>query len=275
MRHVTTDAGVASPLRNAHGQDHERLRNFLATGLDLVGRAGATAYGVLTGATDQPFLGTTADWAVLRMLNRVAEEFADRSLSGWERARAAAVVLTAVARANEYLQAGNRVRRDDFFIAEPGRRSAADECAEAILLIAQREPEEVKLPFVGNLLAGIAFRDDVDRAATTSLVRLAAILSFRQFGLLAVFSHTERLALRMTDYNGKVRVPFAMVAVLQDVYELVRMSLVVQTTGEPVTMRDLTPGRMTVAGMGSMLAKLMGLSRMDADEIEQLAALLR
>src|SRR4051794_16896306 len=129
MHHVTTRADVAPHSREAHGNDVERLRSFLATGFDLVGRGGATAYSVLTGASDQPFLGTTADWAVLRMLNRVAEEFADRSLSGWERARAAAVVLTAVTRANEHLQTGSRVRRDDFFTAQPGRRSAADECA--------------------------------------------------------------------------------------------------------------------------------------------------
>jgi hypothetical protein len=63
--------------------------------------------------------------------------------------------------------------------------------------------------------------------------------------------------------------------VLQEVFELVRLSLIVQTTGDPITLRDLTPGRMTVAGTGAVLLKLMHLNGIDPGEIDQLAGLLR
>jgi len=81
--------------------------------------------------------------------------------------------------------------------------------------------------------------------------------------------------LRVADYHGQGRVSFATVAVLHETLNLVRTSLVVQTTGEPVVLRDLTPGRLAVAGMGALLVKLMGLGQIDPAEGDTLAALLR
>jgi hypothetical protein len=260
---------------NGHRQHDDQMWIFLAAGMDLAGPIGKDARTLLMGETEHSFRGTTADWAVLRTLVRTTDEFAHRALSDWERARAAAVVLAAAYRLDENLKAGLGVRRDDFFASTRDRRATADEAAEAILITAQREHEEAKLPFLGNLLANLAFREGLDRAQVNSLVRLASGLSYRQLGLLAVFSHTERLELRTTDYNGQGRVSFTAVAVLQDVFELVRMSLVFQTNGDPITLKDLTPGRMTVAGMGAMLLKLMHLNGIDPEEIDELAALLR
>lgn len=268
----TEHAEYGSPDRQ---RDDGRLRSFLTVGLDLAGPAGRQAHGLLTGGTDHPFRGTTADWALLRTLIRAADDFAHRSLSDRERVRTAAVLLSAAHRLNANLEAGLGVRRDDFFATTPARRAAADEVAEAILLAAQHEHEEAKVPFLGNLLVNLAFRDGTDRAQANGLVRLAGALSYRQLGLLTVFAHTERFDLRTTDYQGPARVPFAAVAVLQEVFELVRLSLVVQTTGDPITLRDLTPGRITVAGTGAMLLKLMHLNAIDPDETDTLATLLR
>jgi hypothetical protein len=275
MTAMETKIALAANGTGGRTQDDQALRAFLAAGMDLAEPFGKTARAVLMGETDRPFPGTAADWAALRTLVRTADDFAHRALSDWERGRTAAVVLAGVSRLDENLKAGLEVRRDDFFAATRQRRATADEAVEAVLLVAQREHEEAKLPFLGNLLANVGFREGIDRAQVNALVRLAAGLSYRQLGLLAVFSHTERLELRTTDYNGQGRVPFASVAVLQEVFELVKMSLVFQTNGDPITLRDLTPGRMTVAGMGAMLFKLMNLSGIAPDEIDALAAMLR
>jgi hypothetical protein len=275
MTVIEMNAAPAAIGTTSDRREDDRLPMFLAAGLELAGSCGKAALALLMGAEDRQFVGRTADWAALRMLVRVTDEFARRALSDWERERTAAVVLVAAHRLDENLRAGFGVREDDFFVASRDRRAPSDEAAEAILLVAQREHEEAKLPFLGNLLTGVAFRDGIDRAQVNSLVRLAAGLSHRQLCLLDVFSHTERLELRLTDYNEQGRIPFAVVAVLQDVFEMVRMCLVFQTNGDPITLRDLTPGRMTVAGMGAMLFKLMGLNHLEPEAIDDLAALLR
>ena len=272
MTAIVMNAAFAE--KQLNGQEEDLLRSFLAVGMELAGPVGKPARALLLGESDQLFPGTSGDWPALRMLFRVADDFARRALSSWEQARTSATVLAAVHRLDENLRAGLAVRRDEFFASTSSGRSAADEFAEAVLIVAQREHEEAKLPFLGNLLARVPFRDGIDRAQVNSLVRLAAGLSYRQYGLLAVFSHTERFGLRSTDFNGSARVPFASVAVLQDLFELVRMSLVFQTTGEPITIRDLTPGKLAVGGMGSSLFKLMQLDRTDPDELDALAALL-
>jgi hypothetical protein len=272
---IETNAVPAATKPAGDRRDDDRLWSFLAAGFELAGPGGQDDRALLMGEGARQFAGRTADWAVVRTLVRAGDEFAKRALSDWERARTAKVVLAAVHRFDENVRGGFAVREDDFFVATRTNRAPADELTEAVLLAAQREHEEAKLPFLGNFLAGVAFRDGMDRAQVNALVRLAAGLSHRQLCLMAVFSHTERLELRTTDYNDQARVPFAAVAVLQEVFELVRMSLVVQTNGDPITMRDLTPGRMTVAGMGAMLVKVMGLGHLEPEVIDDLAALLR
>jgi hypothetical protein len=266
----------ATRLTGESGQRVDQtLRGFLDAGRELAGKASGPGRELLTGESHRPFPGTAGDWAALRMFLRVAEDFARRSLSPWERARTAAVLLTAAHRLDEQLTAGLAVRRDDFFLPVAGFRAAAEEFAEAVLSAARHEYQEAKLPYLGNLLAGVTFRDSLDQAQIIMLVRLAAALSFRQLCLLAVFSHTERFALRATDYHEAARVPFAAVAALQDTFELTKLSLVFQSTGDPLTIRDLTPADLTVGGTGALLVKLMNLSRIAADEIDDLAALLR
>ena len=48
-------------------------------------------------------------------------------------------------------------------------RSFADEIIEGVLLAAQREYQEKKLPLYGNLLTNIAFRSDIDRVTANRL----------------------------------------------------------------------------------------------------------
>jgi hypothetical protein len=269
------ELNTASAANGTAQRDDDLLRVFLESGTELAGRVGASAQALLTGEPDRPFPGTAGDRAALRMLLRAADDFAHRALSTWEQARTAAVVLAATHRLDEHLKTGLAVRRDDFFADTRGRRAAADEFAESILIAAQREHEEAKLPFLGNLFASVPLRDGLGRAEINTLVRLAAALTYRQLGLLAVFAHTERLGLRTADYNGDSRVPFASVAVLQEAFDLFRMSLVFQTNGDPLTIRDVTPGRTTVCGLGALLSKLMNLSHIDPGELDDLARLLR
>src|ERR1051326_659774 len=66
-------------------------------------------------------------------------------------------------------------------------RSTAEEIAEAVLVAAERDHEERKLRYYGNLLANLAFSDGIDRAEANLLTRLAQGLSYAQLCLLSIF----------------------------------------------------------------------------------------
>jgi hypothetical protein len=258
------------------GIDHaaeRRLRSFLEDGAVLA--ADTTAVRLLIGEGDQFGHRSPVPWLVLAMLQRGALEFSSRALSVRERERASAVLAFAARRLESNVQGGQSVREDGFFAPDAGLRSAADEVTEGILFIAAREHEESKLPYLGTLLANIACHGGTDRTQSALLTRLAGDLSYRQFGLLAVFAYGDRFGLRSSDYTTERRISFATVAVLQEVNELERRSLLLQTNGAVLGIRDLIPSGLVPVGVGEALIKRLGLNRMAGEELEPIAALLR
>ena len=112
------------------------------------------------------------------MPRRVGGEFVQRVLAPREQLRIGALLALAATAVRERLDAGEQRRQDDFFAAGGKRRSTAEEITEGVLLVAQREHEESKIP----LLAAIPFHPEVDRRYANLLVRLGEDLSYAQRG---------------------------------------------------------------------------------------------
>ena len=72
---------------------------------------------------------------------------------------------------------------------------------------AQREHEENKLKYYGNLVANIAFDKTISREQANQLVSLAQKLSYRQIKLLNLYVINQQalnILLRKEDYSKKM-----------------------------------------------------------------------
>jgi hypothetical protein len=177
------------------------------------------------------------------------------------------------------------VRQDGFFAAAVNDRSAAEEIIEAVLLAGQRESQEKKLRYYGNLLGNIPFHPEVDRAQANLLIRMAVGLSYRQLCLLAVFKNRKQYTLgqggssRGIDYLSDA--PTALLATLQETYNLHTQALVRvghthnMTANQPEAPVDIVPANVHLYPMGRLLHDLMELEGIASEDLQQVATLLR
>ncbi len=258
----------------------ESFRGFVEAGSEIAGSIAGTAVGLLIGGPGGVVAGAAGASAVTRMLRPVAGDFVHRALGNRERVHVASVVAFAADRIEQKLKLGYEPRHDDFFVGEPGRRSAAEEIAEGVLIASQREHEEEKIRYMGNLLASIAFDETVDPGQANHMVRLAGELSYRQYCILALCHlnqyESERLGLRQRPYRDFNFTSQSTVAVVDEILDLERRNCLHSTTSYPlVNWTDAVPRRLFTISWGLLLYRMMDLSQIPEREIEDLAVLLR
>ncbi|MFC9334008.1 hypothetical protein [Arthrobacter sp. NPDC057009] len=93
------------------------------------------------------------------------------------------------------LDAGMEIRQDSFWEARGGFAPAAQETFEAVLVAAQRDPEERKIPFMGSAYAYISCDPAMTATASHWLIRTAESLTWTQFQLLALVARADELDL--------------------------------------------------------------------------------
>lgn len=137
--------------------------------------------GALAGGAVGPAVAGAIRWALA--------EYAGRTLSRREVVRVADALGHAAVAIERRLTAGEQPRSDGFFErSDDGRPSDAEELLEGVLVAAQREHEERKLPLLGELYASLAFVDSVDPAEAEYMLRVTQQLTYRQMCVLAVAS---------------------------------------------------------------------------------------
>lgn len=117
-------------------------------------------------------------------LSQIGADVAERALSPRQENRVAAVFLYAAGAITARQQLGEHLRTDDFF---DGERSNGAEFTEGVLLAAKEAYEERKIPYLGNLLANVAFNSDIDAATAHLALRVAEELSWAELCILGVF----------------------------------------------------------------------------------------
>ena len=150
--------------------------NLAATGVGV----GASAAAGPAGALVAPVVRTTLD------------EVLTRVLSNRQQARVVSAATEASKIIEEERAEGHHVRTDDFFRGRDGRWSS-NEVAEAVLLTASTEPMEMKIPFLGHLLAMVAVEPDIDVQTAHWLVKIAEDLTWTQFQQLAIVARLDEL----------------------------------------------------------------------------------
>jgi len=266
--------------------DDKGISSLIETGSQITGSAlAAAAAGYLLVGPPGAAIGAGAAPLLARAINTIGNDVAERYLSERERARIGGVIIYAKYKIKKNLEAGG-LPRSDFgemsarqhpacaeitFVDRP----SAEEIIEGVLLAAQREHEEKKVIFFGNLLANIAFNQKITRPQANSLIRKAKDVSFRQMCLISLFAQSENFRLRNHGYIGETALSFDAYTLLQEIYELTPLGLL---TLPGITLRsiaDITPKKMRVEGIGRLLYNMMELKNIDTKDLETLEQLLR
>lgn len=256
--------------------NRERLAELVEAGAEIAGELTGPAVGFFLGGVPGVIIGAAAQPLVARALTKVGSEISRRYLGPQERKRVGATVAYAASKLQKKLQAGERLRDDDFFDAEADDRAAAEEVIEGVLLIAQREYQERKLSFIGNLLANILLDPRIDRPLAVSLIRLAERLSYRQLCLVALFRNKPEFGLSQQEFVDRDNIGAMTQALMHEVYDLAQHGLIpINYALADGPTRFISPHGADLSELGNMVYLLMELWEIDVTDRERLAALYR
>jgi hypothetical protein len=252
-------------------------RRLVEAGADITGNLAGSALGFLVAGPTGAFVGAAMSPVVKHMLG-LATDVIKRSISVRETKRIGATLTFAAAKIREKLDRGQKLREDGFFDGDSTNRAPADEIADGVVMAAQREHEEKKLKFYGNLLANLAFTVGIDRGYSNFLLRTAESLSYRQMCLLALFvlkGSIQGGGLRQKDYRSvdpgsNVNVPLPTIPILYEIFDLYSRGLVSGGGSALLGLVDVNPSLITVQGAGSILVNLMELLTIDLPDLNAL-----
>jgi hypothetical protein len=235
----------------------EDRRDIINLGTNITGSATAALAGALVAGPLGAVLGGIA--------GPLLTDITQRLISHKEKTRTGALYEYTAHRIKTNLENGMTVRNDDFWNTD--NHAGINEIMEGVVIASQREHEEKKLRYYGNLMGNIAFDASVSRSDGNLLIRTADGLSYRQLCLLEISADdNKRNRLRTQAYGGQ---PLArsLVSTAHELYDLDRLGLV--NAGEFYTdMSVMVPSRLKAEGTGIKLVQLMDLGAIPDEDIE-------
>lgn len=267
--------------------NNKGIKKLFEAGSRILGKTGGAAIGYSVGGYEGAVIGAASGEFLVIGINKIGADFTERVLSPREEERIGAVIMYSYNKILENLDAG-KVLRDDGFIGQTSTLSPAcvempiierpphKEIIEGFLLSVQREHEEKKLPFIGNLLGNIFFDRSIDKAQSNLLIRISKSISYRQLCILCIFAHTESFELRREDYRGAgEKLNLKQISILQEICDLWTQGILNCSGKAHLGLTDVNPTKMKIQGMGVMLYNLMELWRINQNDIESAVTLLR
>lgn len=258
-------------MTNEEKKVSKSIRELLDVGSEITGGTSGAAIGLLAGGPVGAILGAASGPIITKGFKKIAVEIAHRLLGHREKARVGATISFSAEKIEMNLKNGFKIRHDDFFKNDKNsKRSSFDEIMEGVLLTAQREYQEKKLIYYGNLLANIAFHPEIDKGQANLLIKLGEELSYRQLCLLSLFINLNKSILRDTDYRNEKQIDQSLVAILHEIYDLYLRGLLNCSGITLLGIADIVPSKMNVQGMGANLYKLMELNNFDAIDANEI-----
>jgi hypothetical protein len=252
----------------------KRLRGMILSGAEILGGAAAGAVGFFAagpaGAAALGGIGAAAAAA----LRHAGQEAAQRLLGPREQVRIGAMLALTASRIKEKAEQGHQFRNDGFFDEKEPGRSDAEDIAESLIGKAQREAEEMKLPFMANMLANIAFDSLISPQMAHQLSKIAESLTYRQLAILRTIPHAANLGLRGTNYHSHGSFSKELYQVLYEVFDLERRGFIAVGGNAVLGITDIIPRMLKIQGVGTDLYNLMGLSTMKASEVAEIVRVL-
>lgn len=255
--------------------DKEKITDLINSGADITGGAVGGVIGFLLAGPVGAAIGGGSAPLITSTIRKIGLEIKERLIGPREEVRVGAVITYATAAIQDRLEAGTPLRKDGFFSSSSTERSDADEIYEATILAAQREHQEKKLKYYGNLIANISFDPNCDKAQANHLIRIAQELSWRQICILSLAARKANFTLRDSNYITQPTMSHAHVFLLNEIMELYNKSLIVFGTEFLMGITSIFPSRIQLEGVGMHLYNMMELSSIPDQELAEIASLLQ
>lgn len=265
----------STPIRE--DEQSEPINELIARGAEIAGGAAGGAIGFLVAGPAGAIAGGASGPLISYALCKAAKEIKTHFLGKREEVRIGAVCTFAANKIQENLSVGRQVRGDGFFQEKIGERSTAEEIIEGVFLAAQREHEEKKLQFYSNLVANIAFDDNIDKSQANLLIKIGMQISYRQMCILTVFANKHKYKMREENYrNGKIKASdFKKLMLFQEILDLYRQGMLIYPNEFLFGLTDVAPAKLEVQGTGVLLYNLMELGRVSSEDTTPIVQLLQ
>lgn len=252
-----------------------KIQSLISSGAEIAGGAIGGALGFLAGGPIGAAAGGAGGAVAAVALKHIGSEVSERVLAPREKVRAGGVLAIAAANIDQKVKSGEKIREDNFFTASSSdSRSRAEEIAESVILKAQREPEEKKIPFMGNLLANISFDASISVELGHQIIKTAEQLTYRQLCILKLSAVKNQLNLRQQDYREQSSFPKDLYQVLYEYLDLYNRGLVNFGGGVAFGPTDVKPGSTTIQGLGADIFNMMGLNNIPDPDVLGIAKTL-
>ncbi|MBN8857030.1 MAG: hypothetical protein J0H29_01505 [Sphingobacteriales bacterium] len=254
------------------------VKGIIETGAEITGGIGGALIGTALAGPVGLVIGGASGPIMAKMLKEFGVEIQKRIVGPREEKRIGAAYFYAIEKILQNKESGKEIRDDGFFTADDSGRSAAEEIFEGIILKSQREYEEKKIRYFGNLMGNISFDPLVDRAYANQLIKTAEQLSYNQLCLLKIIfmsGNSKEITLRKKNYREPgTNLSREMITVLYDIIDLENRHLIINSTSHVFGITDINPGEFEVQGNGNALVTLMELKEIPDVDYGRLMALL-
>ncbi len=167
---------------------NNNLKKIIETGSEITGAVSGTVIGGLVAGLPGMLIGVTAGPIVTSIFKKIGEEVQNRYLSSREEIRIGAVLTYALDKLKNLQDEGKHLRNDYFFTETKNSRSSGEELLEGTILSAQREYEEKKVKYLGNLYANICTNNEIQKETANQFIKILNTVSFRQLCILQVLN---------------------------------------------------------------------------------------
>lgn len=255
-------------------EEKEKVENLIGAGTEITGGVIGGLLGFFIAGPTGAVLGGAGGPIASSALKKIASEFSSRVLAHREEIRVGAVLLYVVEKIQNNLDNGRILRDDGFFAPNINTRSSADEILEAGMLATQKEYEEKKLKYYGNLIANISFDTTFSKAQANHLIKTAQALSWRQICVLSLAVRKGAFQLRNESYRTQQTFTQEQIFLLQEIFDLYNKNIITFGTGVLLGVTDIQPSIISTEGVGAHLYNMMNLSEIPDNEIRDVATIL-
>lgn len=249
------------------------IQDIIESGAEITGSVSGALIGVAFAGAPGAIAGGAVGPIITKAFKVMGAEIKNRFLGKREEIRIGAAYKFALDKIKENENNGQTVRDDTFFQSENGQRPSAEEVLEGVILSSQREFEELKIKYLGNLYANICFNQDISREHANQLIKTADGLTYRQFCILQLLrerqSADEQLQFKLRGLDKWEITQLDVVAETRDLHQ--RGLVYIPTTYDGGNNSNpIQLSKISITLGGQLFCKMLSLHEIEKKELDML-----